>query len=193
MTRKGTHLNLSELNSSNTVSQLSTLISQNVNNRGMTSKILNKLCQILCPNNYVGLYTPLNIPFKKLQKMKSFTIIVFLSPNKGLYRYGHYITIHANSSTITYIDPFGLPCFDKNIQKLLYMYCKKSKKNRRNVLINNKQIQNEKSVYCGLYAVLFSLYFDLPTQTKKIKLYFKSKGSLANDKLCVTYLNKLMQ
>lgn len=163
------------------------LISPHVDSKlGITVSLINSICKTLCPNRYIGVYESHQLPIKKLINKNYFTIIILL---KGTVT-GHFVTVHATPNSILYIDPFGLPCFDLVVLKFLNT-CINKKKKPRVVLMNTNQIQHKKSVYCGMYAVLYALYFD--SDNNCMKLNFNKTSLLSNDNKCKRYINQLIK
>jgi hypothetical protein len=96
---------------------------------------------------------------------------------------GHFVTVAAGPSGVLYIDPYGLPCLQPRVNRFLRL-C------RRRVLANWRQVQDLRSVYCGMYAVLFAAYLD---RKPNFKLRFHKAGRdlRRNDTLCARYLRRM--
>lgn len=150
------------------------LIKINVDpNRGVTNTTIDNFARILCPNKYRGLYMDYDLKkMKSICKEPSFTLIVNTSQ--------HFITIHAKRSFILFIDSFGMPCISPHVADFL-------QKCYRPVFYNSLQIQRITSKHCGLYALLFSKYFD--KNSRKMTFRFSMKN---NDHECMQYLEKLV-
>ena len=171
-------------------SELKRLLSNHIHPKlGLSVELVNSICKSICSKKYKGLYVSHSIPFDQLKHESTFTIIVLL-PGRST---GHYVMIHATPSTVFYVDSYGLPCFDKNARSFLKKLATDTKWKKRKLFVNNKQIQHPKSMYCGLYAVLFAKYFDKNDHKEKITLKFPVSQSLSNDKRCVKYINKLIE
>ena len=140
---------------------------------GITNDFIHDITAEICSKIYQGLYPANEIP-PKLAKKTDFSIIV----NVGR----HFVSIIACESYIIYIDPFGIPCLEPFTATFL-------KKCKRPILYNKKPIQSVKSKYCGLYAVLFVLYYDPPIV--KIKMKFDNNWE-KNDQRCISYIKKLL-
>lgn len=131
---------------------------------------------------YKGIYSSNNIN-KKLNKVSNFCIVVNLN-KRAKRNKGHFIVIHASSNRILYFDPLGNPCYVKSIFKFM-------KKCKRPIFHNLNQIQDMNSIYCGLYCILFTLYFDRKKPFKMI--FYKRRNKLKkNDEKCIKYLKKLV-
>ncbi len=145
---------------------------------GATNEIIHRFCERICCNYYEGMFTAINPPFDYFAQQDKFTVIV----NIG----SHFITIYADKNFILYIDPLGISVntYDKRLIRFL-------KKCKRKIFYNTKKIQNFSSMFCGLYAILFCKFFD-EERSNDYKLKFYPNGDIKNDKLCVEYLNKLV-
>lgn len=165
------------MSESQKINHIVNIVTSNVDkNIGVTNELIDSLCKDLSPRLYKGLYTSITPPTNQLSKLNSFTIII----NVG----GHFVTIYAKENFLIYIDPFGLPCFCKSILNFM-QNCK------RPIFRNNLAVQSFKSKYCGLFAILFVIFFDKP-QNKLILKFHPSKFLFKNDSLCLSYLKKLI-
>lgn len=145
---------------------------------GMTNKSVDKLASALCSNYYRGLHMFDKVSALNLSSKSPWTIIVNVKK--------HFVTIHMRKQYIFYIDSFGLPCIIDDV-------CLFLKKFRRDVFYNKKRIQAVDSMHCGLYALLFALYFDQANiERSRIRLQFNKKAGPDNDRLCVSYLSALI-
>lgn len=149
--------------------------------------------------NFKGVFNSHNINshfFENVSPGENFSLIVNIleDSNEG----GHFVCIVGTQKAITYIDTFGLVCIDPSIQKFIQTCVKKHfKSDKCKVLFNDKTIQHEESNYCGLYCVLFIIYFD------ECCTYFKEKNHLnfhdkpaqlmKNDAKCVYYLKRIIK
>lgn len=151
---------------------------------GVTNRVLRNFCTRLCSDLFKGVFSADCIP-PSLAARAHFIIIVNLSQKRGP-SVGHFITIAASPSSVQYIDPYGLPCWQPDILSFLHS-CK------RKIRLNLRQVQSFKSSYCGLYALLFACYLDRKRwKGNKFKLVFERKKLRENDKLCVAYLKKIV-
>lgn len=159
------------------IENVSRIITQHANKiDGLSNEIVHKLAKILCPCLYKGFfnwYELTNIKCKTITY--PFTIIV--------NTVHHFVTIHSRKDYILYLDSYGQPCTNSTVRNFLRR-CKNMK-----VLYNTMRIQSKNSMHCGLYALLFAMYYDDPSQPFLLK--FSSKASKKNDKLCVEYLQRL--
>lgn len=145
---------------------------------GLSNTFINKILSRKCML-YKGVFSANNIDIV-LSKLSDFSIVCNLSnfAEKG----SHWITIIAKSNFVIYIDPFGLSCINATIRNFL-TDCK------RPVFYNTKTIQSPSSNFCGMYAIMYCLYFD---QDRKFNLYFDCENILGNDELCLLYINKMI-
>lgn len=152
-------------------------------NKGVSNVLVNNLANLLCEKYYHGVFSADDIPAKRLAKEKYFCIIVNLATK--VEPVGHFVTIGGTPSKITYIDPYGFPCTQPHVVSFLQS-C------RRSVKVNRKQVQHKKSVYCGLFAILFAKRMDYEAITgQKLLFRFYSTNRKRNDALCMKYLREM--
>lgn len=146
---------------------------------GMTNKLVHSIASSLCQNYYRGLFTP----FDTAAALRVMAPASDIRPVVTIWNVGqHFVCIYCCGDYVLYLDSFGFPCFNPHIKKFLAGL-------KRNVFYNQQQIQSASSKHCGLYAILFSLYYD--KLTRKAKLSFGTDCE-KNDDLCMMYLHKLM-
>lgn len=135
---------------------------------------------------YVGTFSADAVPTAKLAKKKSFSVVINLQRRKDIQTQtesGHFAAIAAFSTFTLFIDPFGLPCLQEDVRAFL-------KKRGLPCFYNEKQIQPYDSVFCGLFCLLFVLYFHrCPRWNLKFN---KGENVKSNEKLCLKFLNKLL-
>lgn len=137
--------------------------------------------------SYRGVFSANNLD-KRLQKTNEpFTITCNLSPNDSAG--SHFVTIVHLGDSVLYVDSLGIPCLIEEIRQFLDGFDKP-------VLFNDTAIQNPKSAYCGMYAILFSLHFDrLFTAGVQavMQLTFEVDGDeetlFKNDDRCISYID----
>lgn len=154
----------------------------NVTSKGVTNQTIDAFCRHLCPEIHKGTFPSDMIP-DNISSFSLFSIIVNLGTlkRKQLIPIGHFVTIIKTKLHIIYIDPFGLPCLQPDVIRFM-MLCQCP------VYHNNKQIQDISSNYCGMFAILFSCYFDRkPSFSMTFSAQYKS-----NDHKCITYLKKII-
>ena len=147
---------------------------------GMTNVMVNKLARALCSKKYKGLYMPSQLE----QKRKT---VLARTPFSTIVNTGrHFVGIIGHNDTIFYLDSYGLPCTEERTRTFLHSFPNKT------VVYNKKRIQGLKSMFCGLYAILFVTYFDKP---RSFRLNFKGRvgeRGKANEELCLQYLTRLI-
>jgi len=98
---------------------------------------------------------------------------------------GHFVCIISEKHSLLYLDPVGLPCLVKNLSEEL-------KQSGKQVFFNSQQIQAVNSKACGLFSILFLLYFSAGENGMDFKMEFDTKQKLKNDQLCLNYLKKIV-
>ena len=147
---------------------------------GITNITVLRFCTLVCNKFYFrGVFSADRIP-RTLSQRKNFVAIVNLAGSRE-YK-GHFVTLVGSSKSVYYVDSYGLPSVDSRVNYFLKL-C------NRPVLFNLRQIQHFDSAYCALYAILFALYFE---KKAPFRLKFKRRSLLDNDKLCCTYIRKLI-
>ena len=157
---------------------------------GISNSLLKRLAFLSCSSYFAGVFSADCIP-KHLAGKNNFIIIVNLGERKGrngALPVGHFVAIVATPSSVLYIDPYGLPCYQPKVCAFL-LHC------RRQISENKRQIQHLNSVYCGFFCLLFALYLDrssgLNKPKFKLKFYRRANKLTMNDSICVKYLKKL--
>jgi hypothetical protein len=141
---------------------------------GVTNEILDEFARKLCPRLYKGLFNP-STNLLRLNICAPFTIIL----NVGF----HFVCVHTTGKKVFYIDSYGLMCRNRVVWKFLRQF-------KIPIVINRARLQSPKSRHCGMYALLFATYLDLPK--KPFKLKFHNRARKKNDQLCMLYLDKLV-
>ena len=133
--------------------------------------------------DFIGVFSANELDF--LIDKNNFSLIVNSNENTD-FSIGHFITIIVKKFEIIYIDSFGIKCANKKILQFMESL-------ERPIRFNNQQIQHIFSNYCGLYAILFILYYDKKNIRKKIKLYFVKRFLKKNDVKCLKFIKKLIK
>jgi hypothetical protein len=121
---------------------------------------------------FKGIYAVDNIP-KFLSRLEQFIVII----NIGM----HFVTLYGKPNLLVYIDSFGNP--PPSSMKKFLSTCK------RKIVSNIKQIQSPYSSHCGLYAVLYVLFFNTREMRKKCKtIVFDKNDLLKNDDICISHI-----
>ena len=148
---------------------------------GLTNIYVNKILKKYC-NDFKGVFSSNNINFALCGK-KKFSIVCNLAKKEE--QGTHFITIIANEIYIFYIDSYGIPCTNFDISRFMHE-CK------REIIYNSKQIQHEKSFFCGYYSILFVLINDKAIPKSKKPILKFSNNLLKNDKKCINYILKMI-
>ena len=148
--------------------------------KGISNDIIRNICGDLCSDSFRGVYSSDRISLG-IAALLDFIIIVNLE-KRGSGIVGHFVTIIGSPESVLYLDPYGFPCANEDIENFM-------RGAKRPIYCCRKQIQSFNSVYCGVFAMLFALYFD---KRPSFKLNFKSVKLEDNDKLCMKYLRRLV-
>lgn len=153
-------------------------LSWHINKEGLSNTVLeNLLVESKVPSSFKGIFSCDNIPLH-LTHEKCFSIIV----NIGY----HFISVIAKNQFIIYIDSFGSPAREVNINDFLL-------KCERPVFYNTSQIQSFSSTFCGFYACLFIIFFSKKSENPlKLSFHTDEKKLKMNDALCITYIKILL-
>ncbi len=159
--------------------------------RGMSNKLVEKLARGLCSKNFRGVFAADSIPVAKLAGRPRFIVILNLARERPgpLFSFnGHFVSIVAYPNSIRYFDPYGLPCTQPDVKDFLSQ-C------QRPIRQNRQQIQDKKSVYCGMYCLLFAAYNDRKNSSSppgfKLTFHKRKEQLKLNDTKCVQYLRRL--
>ena len=87
-------------------------------------------------------------------------------------------------NVVFYIDSLGLPNFNTSINIFLNSL-------NRNIFFNCKQIQKIDSAFCGFYAMLYVLHFDVKNKYRQ-KIVF-SNNLNQNDHICLNHVRRLLK
>ncbi len=110
-----------------------------------------------------------------------------LAPKRGP-SVGHFVTIVGRGRKILYVDPYGFPPTDRRLDAF-FQDC------LRPVTYSSTQAQALESTFCGVYAMLFTLYFDNLKWGDKASVFslkFSSSDFALNDRLAVKYLKRMV-
>ncbi len=154
--------------------------------KGISNTLVNRLCRKMCSKDFRGVFAANKIP-RRLAGVGRFIIIVNLGEvdggGDGELPVGHFVCVAAQPEEINFIDPYGLPCMQPKVLSFLT-------EARRPIKENVQKIQHLDSPYCGLYSVLFAVYFD-KEPSERLKLKFNKTKLMENDRKCVEYLKQL--
>ena len=108
----------------------------------------------------------------------------------------HFVSVIITAVSILYIDSFAGRLSTPQLATLFSRVKKRETKSRSGVLNrtffrNKRQIQSIESTHCGLYAILFCVWY-LKHPSDRMKLRFSQSDLNQNDAMCVKYLKKLV-
>jgi len=154
-----------------------------LNSGGLSNSLIDDLlANVQVSSLYKGIFS-YNDALTHLTHVCDFVIIV----NVGL----HYVVMYGTPDYVLYIDSFGHPASQPNVQDFL-------SKCGRAVYHNNIQIQSMQSSFCGLYSAMFVMYFDFKLSGRinyACKLTFVSKCNdselRVNDSKCIAYIKQM--
>ena len=161
--------------------------------KGVTNVLLNQVCIDLCnfmrkrsdDATFIGVHN-----VDKLPKLNRDSHLVFVlntaNPSMGRY-WGHFIVIYQNPADkyVLYLDPYGEPSTNSAVSNLLFS-------TNYPVFYNNRPIQHLQSIYCAMYAVLFSMY-TTPSNISHLPTLQFGPPSHNNDVKCVKYILNLIE
>ena len=149
--------------------------------RGVTNHFLSFILdKYFVVQDFKGVFSSNNVDCK-IASLPKFSIICNLS-EYGEYG-SHFVTIIAFKDFLFYIDPLGIPCFVQSLCEFLKL-C------NRKIFYNTKPIQNINDSYCGLYCLLFVLYYDSRCKySGKLTFYSETEK---NAKKCISMIKKLI-
>jgi len=151
--------------------------------RGVTNKFLEDFLLHVCdPSFYGGVFASDEFSMKMLEGEKRKGWIINLNPRR-IKEGGHFICLIQDFDQLIYIDPVGIPCMTATLRKIF-------KQSGKKLYFNCSQIQNPTSNTCGIFSVLFLVYFSRPERSFNMK--FDTQQNKKNDKLCFYYLKKLV-
>lgn len=148
---------------------------------GITNEVLNNFLSATCSESYMGVFDVGNLPYE-IAKEENYHMVI------NTWR--HFVVLLATPKELVYIDPLGNGPPRGFGNRNLTAFLKKAETRRRQLHIRGGPIQSAQSAFCGLYCMLFVILFDHCFETPILN--FTPKASLENDKLCVSYLLKVI-
>jgi len=154
-----------------------------VNTQGVTNFFIDDILRDQCPENYVGFFPKNQLPL--MTGIGNSIIVVDLNPT-FISTTGHFVTIISSPRVCSYLDSLGLPPPTEIAQHML--------NTGKKLKILNEQIQPFFSHFCGMYCILFALYFNKRMTGKQVNfsLTFSHANLKKNDQLCVKYIQDLL-
>jgi len=122
---------------------------------GLTNKYVEDLGKLICGDNFLGVFSS-DIQPQFQKKICKFSII--FNKDKHNQPGSHFVAIYSNRSKLFYFDSFGKKCENKLIKKFI-----KKNLNGRKYIFNKTCIQDNQSLFCGLFCLEF-----IKSQNKKI-------------------------
>lgn len=116
-------------------------------------------------------------------KNREACLIVNLASKSAGETDGHFVAIHVKSDRIYYLDSFGMRIYKEGLRRDLSTL-------NRPIFSNVKQIQNMTSVFCPLFALLFTLYFSMCDPP--FRMTFRQNHWRANELSCIDYLTRVL-
>lgn len=96
---------------------------------------------------------------------------------------GHFVVLAGFKTYTLFVDPFGMRCTQPQVRQF-------AKRRKVPFLHNESVIQHHKSVFCGLFCILFVLYFHVKPEWEL--QFSRVTGVRSNEQRCMSYLNKLL-
>lgn len=154
--------------------------------RGLSNGLIRSFLSQNCGSDFKGVYSADRIP-KRLAAEGTFLLVVNLAKEREAD--GHFVCIAASRAALLYLDPYGLPCVQRDVLSFL-------RRCMRPVKFNARPLQRTESNYCGFYAILFALYLDNSSPWRKNRnfaLSFHTSDLSKNDKICVGYIKRMLK
>lgn len=142
---------------------------------GLTNQYITDLGKKICGKSFLGVY-PCDIQPQFQERYCKFSIV--FNTDKHNEEGEHFVAIYCDREKIIYFDSFGEKCKNKNIKKFI-----KLNLNGRKFNYNKKCIQDNKSLFCGLYCLSFIMFQNNNISLCKYLKYFSTTNLLSNDKL----------
>lgn len=136
--------------------------------------------------HFAGVYHMHELPSHLPRSRAEFSIIINID--------NHWTTLYWSNTYILYIDSFG-----EGMPSAVEVYVKKFCEPHQAILFNNHPIQDKTSTHCGLFSMLFILFFDRKAKASDpyifnnvVHLRFSECNLLLNDQLCLKYIECLL-
>ena len=133
---------------------------------------------------YVGTFSADQIPSPR-RLGRRFCMIVNLQRSDDISgETGHFVTLVCFPDYTLYIDSFGMGCDQEDVVQF-------ARARKVPLFLNRRAIQHEKSVFCGMFCILFCLYHHIDPIWR---LHFTPVRSIhSNEAACMNYVNKLLR
>lgn len=127
-----------------------------------------------------GVFSINTIP-NHIWNKKRYCFIVNTSPN--FIKFGHFITIIKNPNHVLILDPLALNLWNNFILH----------KSNLPIIVLHTPIQSSNSAHCGLYSMVFILYyFYRPQFMLEFYTGYSDYKLKENDNLCAFYIKKII-
>ena len=150
--------------------------------------ILDTLNKLQVSDLFMGVYScnDMNIPL--LKRKKEFILVANLSPKRTPG--SHFVTIVKTlKEEVLYIDSLGQPSF---LSKQLFDSLKSLGK--KVTTLNRRPIQAADSVFCGIFTIYYSIFFDYKRfPVIKNQKTFLKKDLYKNDAICLHNIKKIIK
>lgn len=143
----------------------------NESNTGLSNYELEEIGK-KCLINFKGVYPSDSFPIIQHNDIKFFSIIFNLSHHdkEGT----HFIAVVKKKTRTYYFDSFGVPCSVPKLKASL-------QKITNHLIYSNKKLQQNKSVFCGLFCLAFILHMQKNIKTDMISFLKLFPCSITNN------------
>jgi hypothetical protein len=131
--------------------------------------------------HFKGVFSCNNIP-DEIAMLRHFSIICNLEKEGELG--SHFITIVATPVCLLYIDSLGMSCANSHLNQFMTL-------TKRRVHSLDLAMQHPTSPFCGFYAILMVLFYDLKNPPTTVQ--FHRHDLLTNDQQCISYVQQLIK
>lgn len=150
-------------------------------NNGLSNYEIEIFLKKHCTNNFKGVYSADEIP-TELSSFPTFSIVCNL--DKKIQVGSHFVVILGFPTYIFYIDPLGNKCTTPAIRVFLNKNAKE-----RDIYYNTVQIQDLFSLYCGVFCIMYILYYDKDRMQELDMLKYNLN---LNNGIAISNINKMI-
>jgi hypothetical protein len=151
---------------------------------GVSNLYIQDAAKTFCSDDFAGVFSSDAIP-ESLHKRERFNAVCNLSRlgEEGT----HFVTLVGRPAAVLYIDTFGLPCHNDDIGQFL-------QRCGRPVLFNFRRIQSTTSAHCGLFALMYVMFYDRRREAEhpNARLNFSRRDLNDNDQKCFQYISQMI-
>lgn len=150
---------------------------------GLKNIELESLCKKILSKTFLGVF-PCDYKLK-IKCEKNFQVIFNLSKHDETG--SHFVAINKTKNHIEYFDPFGLKCMNKYIKKFLKSF-------KIKLIENRFKIQDDSSIFCGLFCMCFLLCRKNRKSIQTFVKYFSPNNYKINDGVVTNVIiNEIMR